>query len=223
MRILLAEDNRNLSEWLARLLRKDYFVVDCVDDGEDADAALRTQTYDLVVLDLGLPRMPGVQVLRRFRARDTATPVLILTADDAVSSRVAGLDAGADDYLVKPFDVRELEARIRAHLRRKRNDQTSCLTCGRLQFNTNTRAFTLGGVGLALTAREHAVLEALILTAGRTVPKSALTETVFGFNDAANPNAIEIYVHRVRKKLEDHGPAIVTLRGIGYVLKAADG
>jgi len=223
MRILLAEDNRSLSEWLARLLRKEFFIVDCVEDGEDADAALRTQTYDLVVLDLGLPRMPGVQVLRRFRARDATTPVLILTADDAVSSRVAGLDAGADDYLVKPFDIRELEARIRAHLRRKRNDRTSCLACGRLAFDTNTRAFTLDGAPLALTAREHAVLEALILSAGRTVPKSALTETVFGFNDAANPNAIEIYVHRVRKKLEDHGPAIVTLRGIGYVLKAADG
>jgi len=223
MRILLAEDNRDLSEWLSRLLRKDHFVVDCVRDGEEADAALRSQGYDLVVLDLGLPRMPGVEVLRRFRAWDVITPVLILTADDAVSSRVNGLDAGADDYLVKPVDVRELEARIRAQLRRKRNDRTSRLNCGTLAFDTNTRCFTLKGADLALTAREHAVLEALILNTGRTVPKSVLAQTVFGFDDAANPTALEIYVHRVRKKLEGHSPAIITLRGIGYVLRDTSG
>ncbi len=223
MRILLAEDNRDLSEWLARLLRKERFVVDCVEDGEDADAALRTQSYDLVVLDLGLPHMSGFQVLRRFRVRDATTPVLILTADDAVSSRVTGLDSGADDYLVKPFDIRELEARIRAHLRRKRNDRTQRITCGPLEFDTNSRRFTLSANALLLTPREHSVLEALILNVGRTVPKSALTETVFGFNDMANPNAVEIYVHRVRKKLDGHGPVVTTLRGIGYVLRQGDG
>lgn len=219
MRILLAEDNEELAEWLSRLLRREHFVVDLVRNGIDADAALSAQSFDLIVLDLGLPGMTGEQVLRRFRTRDAATPVLILTASDAVSSRVAGLDAGADDYLVKPFDVRELEARIRVLLRRRRNDQRARIACGPLDFDVNARAFALWGRPLVLTSREHAVLEALILGAGRTVPKGALINTISDFNDSGNPNAVEVYVHRVRKKLEGSGLAIETLRGIGYVLR----
>lgn len=222
MRILLVEDNRELADWLARLLRKSRYVVDCIHDGADADAALSTQAYDLVILDLGLPEMGGIDILRRFRGRKGATPVIILTANDAISSRIAGLDGGADDYLVKPFDPQELEARIRAQLRRNQAGMAQRVTYGRLELDTNSRAFLVDGAPFALTAREHAVLEALILASGRVVPKRALTETVFGLDDDANPNAIEIYVHRVRKKLEGSGVGIGTLRGVGYALRTQD-
>jgi two-component system, OmpR family, response regulator TctD len=222
MRILLAEDNRALSAWLARLLRKDHYVIDCVYDGEEADVALCTHQYALVILDLGLPRLDGIEVLRRFRGRDATTPVMILTANDAVTSRVKGLDSGADDYLIKPIDVPEFEARIRAQLRRGHNHKTACLTYGPLTLDTTTREFLLKGTVLSLTPRERAVLEALILKAGRPVQKTSLAESTFGFDDDANPNAIEIYVHRVRKKLEGHDIGIVTLRGLGYMLRLLD-
>jgi two-component system response regulator TctD len=132
MRILLVEDNRELSDWLGRLLRKSRYVVDCVYYGVDADAALSTQLYDLIILDIGLPQLAGIDVLKRFRARKSLTPVIILTANDAIPSRIAGLDSGADDYLVKPFDPQELEARIRAQLRRQQSDKTLRVVCGPL-------------------------------------------------------------------------------------------
>jgi two-component system response regulator TctD len=223
MRLLLVEDNRELSDWIARLLRKSAYVVDCVADGDDADAALATQAYDLVILDLGLPHMSGLDVLRRLRSRRNATPVIILTANDAISSRIAGLDSGADDYLVKPFDPQELEARIRAHLRRRHGETRPTVAVGALTLDTNARAFTLAGAPLTLTSREHAVLETLALAAGRVVTKDALVQSVFGIDDEANPNAVEIYVHRVRKKLEGSDIAIVTLRGLGYSLRKKDG
>jgi two-component system response regulator TctD len=222
MRILLVEDNRELSDWLGRLLRKSRYVVDCVYDGVDADAALSTQLYDLIILDIGLPQLAGIDVLKRFRARKSLTPVIILTANDAIPSRIAGLDSGADDYLVKPFDPQELEARIRAQLRRQQSDKTLRVVCGPLELETNTRQFLLDGGVLTLTRREHAVLETLILASGRVVSKAALTGKVFGLDDDATPNAIEIYVHRVRKKLEGHGIAISTLRGLGYALRKQD-
>ncbi len=223
MRILLIEDNRELADWLGRLLRKSRYVVDCVHDGGEADAALLTQTYDLVLLDLALPEMGGIEVLRRFRGRKGTTPVIILTANDAISSRIAGLDGGADDYLVKPFDPQELEARIRAQLRRNQAGLTLQVAFGRLELDTKSRQFLIDGEAVALTGREHAVLETLILASGRVVSKTALTETVFGLNDDANPNAIEIYVHRVRKKLDGSGVGIGTLRGLGYALRKMDG
>jgi two-component system response regulator TctD len=223
MRILLVEDNQELSDWLSRLLRKSKYVVDCVHNGVDADAALATQSYDLIILDIGLPQMPGIDVLKRFRAKRGVTPVIILTANDAITSRIAGLDSGADDYLVKPFDPQELEARIRAQLRRQVTGKTQSIACGPLEFETNTRQFLLEGEALSLTKREHAVLEALILAPGRVVSKAALTETAFGIDDRATSNAVEIYVHRVRKKLEGHGVAIRTLRGLGYTLRKQDG
>jgi two-component system response regulator TctD len=219
VRLLLAEDNRPLSDWLARLLRRDNFVIDCVHTGEEADAALRAQAYGLVILDLGLPGIDGFEVLRRFRGRDTATPVIVLTAADTVASRVKGLDSGADDYLIKPFDIDELEARILAQLRRGRGNVHPEVTLGQLTLETNSRLFTLGGAGLSLTPREHAVLEALLLRAGRPVAKGVLAETVFGFDDHADASAIEIYVHRVRKKLEGADVGIATLRGLGYMLR----
>jgi two-component system, OmpR family, response regulator TctD len=222
MRILLAEDNRDLSEWISRLLRQSNYVVDCVHRGDEADTALQSQDYALLILDLGLPELDGIEVLRRLRARGDATPVLILTANDAVSSRVRGLDSGADDYLVKPFEVEELEARIRAQLRRSRGRVEQVLVYGPLAFDSQSRSFALEGENLALTPREHAVLETLILNAGRPVPKERLVENVFGFDDEAGPSAVEVYVHRVRKKLEGSDVGIITLRGLGYMLRRAD-
>jgi len=219
MRILLVEDNRQLSDWLAKTLRRDNYVVDCVYDGEDADDALQSQEYALVVLDLSLPKRGGMDVLRRLRARGSSVPVLILTANDTIAGRVSGLDSGADDYLAKPFDLSELEARIRAQLRRESNKKSPLVDYGGLSFDTNGRQFTLHGTNLSLTPREHAVLETLIKRAGKPVPKGVLAETVFGFSDEVNPNAIEIYVHRVRKKLEGSDVGIATMRGLGYVLR----
>lgn len=223
MRILLVEDNRELSEWLARLLRKSRYVVDCVHDGVDADAVLSTQSYDLVILDMALPGMAGLEILKRFRGLRGTTPVIILTANDAISSRVAGLDNGADDYLVKPFDPTELEARIRALLRRRQGSAATNLSFGALELETNSRRFSIAAEPLSLTQREHSVLETLILAAGRVVSKSTLTESVFGLDDDATSNAIEIYVHRVRKKLQGSGIGIGTLRGLGYALRKQDG
>ena len=223
MRILLAEDNRGLSDWLARLLRRERYVIDCVHDGDEADEALATQDYALAILDLGLPGLNGLEVLKRLRRRGGATPVIILTAQDSLASRVAGLDGGADDYLVKPFEISELEARIRAQLRRGSGAKAPMLEFGPLAFDSNLRSFALAGAPLALTPREHAVLERLMRDIGRTTRKNALAESVFGMDDEANPNAVEIYVHRVRKKLEGGGVGIATLRGLGYMLRRADG
>ena len=219
MRILLVEDSRQLSDWLAKTLRRDNYVVDCVYDGEDADHALRIQEYALVILDLSLPKRGGMDVLRRLRARGSRVPVLILTANDTIAGRVSGLDSGADDYLAKPFDLSELEARIRAQLRRENTTKNPLIDYGELSFDSNGRQFALKGASLSLTPREHAVLETLIKRAGKPVPKGTLAETVFGFGDEVNPNSIEIYVHRVRKKLEGSDVGIATLRGLGYVLR----
>ena len=223
MRILLVEDSRQLSDWLAKALRKDRYVVDCVYDGEDADHALRTQPYALVILDLSLPGLGGIEVLRRLRARGDTVPVLILTANASVAGRVTGLDTGADDYLAKPFDLGELEARIRAQLRRAGNQKTPIVELGALAFDSASREFMLGNAALPLTPRERSVLETLIQHVGRPVAKAALAESVFGFDDEANPNAIEIYVHRVRKKLEGSDVGIAILRGLGDVLRRQNG
>jgi two-component system, OmpR family, response regulator TctD len=222
MRILLAEDNAELAEWLVRALRRDRYVIDCVDNGADADEALTTQDYALAILDIGLPKMNGLTVLKNLRARGASTPVIVLTARDGVEDRVAGLDGGADDYVVKPVDIAELEARIRAQLRRSAPIAQRTIDFGPLAFDTQGRGFSMGGAPLALTPREHAVLERLMRDLGRVTPKSALADSVFGFDDEANPNAVEIYVHRVRKKIEGAGVAIATLRGLGYCLRRVE-
>ena len=219
MKILLVEDNRALSEWLARTLRADKYTVECVHDGADADLLLRTGTYDLVILDLALPGLDGREVLKRLRSRRNPVPVLILTASGETRDRVEGLDFGADDFVAKPFEVHELEARIRALLRRANQQNNPVLTCASLAYDSNSLEFSLAGAPLALTRREHAVLEMLMMKAGRTVSKKALAEGLFSFDEDVNPEAIEIYVHRVRKKLESGDAVIVTLRGLGYLLK----
>jgi two-component system response regulator TctD len=219
MKILLVEDNRALSEWLARTLRADNYTVECSYNGADADQLLCTETYDLVILDLALPGLDGRDVLKRLRGRHNPVPVLILTAFDGTRDRVEGLDIGADDYMAKPFEVHELEARMRALLRRSNQQKNPILTCGSLAYDSNSRQFSLGNSPLALTPREHSVLEKLIMKSGKTVSKRSLAESLFSLDEEVNPDAIEIYIHRVRKKLEPGDAVIVTLRGLGYLLR----
>ena len=219
MKILLVEDNHSLSEWLARTLRTDHYTVECTHDGLEADQLLRTEAYDLVILDLALPGLDGREVLKRLRGRQNPVPVLILTAFDGTRERVDGLDTGADDYMAKPFEVPELEARMRALLRRANHLKNPVLTCGTLSYDSNSREFSIAGSTISLTPREHAVLEMLMMKSGKTVSKRALAESLFSLEEAVNPDAIEIYVHRVRKKLEPSNAVIATLRGLGYLLK----
>ena len=223
MRLLLVEDNRVLSEWLARALRQSKYTVECAYDGSDADHLLDSEAYDLVILDLALPKLDGREVLRRLRARSNPVPVLILTAYDAIKDRIIGLDFGADDYMVKPFDVHELEARLRALLRRTSQQKNPVLSCGSLTYDSNTRIFGLGNQALPLTPREHAVLEAMMIRMGKTVSKKTLADSLFTSDEEINLDAIEIYIHRIRKKLEHGDAVIVTLRGLGYLLKHRHG
>ncbi|MGZ5033427.1 MAG: response regulator [Usitatibacter sp.] len=220
MRILLAEDNRTLADWLGKALGQGGFAVDCMADGIEADHVLLTQAYDVVVLDLGLPRMDGLEVLRRLRRRGSRVPVLILTARGAIDDRVEGLNLGADDYLPKPFKLTELEARIRALIRRAQGGASPKLKLGALEYDSVTRMFTLHGESLVLRPKEHALLEVLMSRAGKAVSKASAHEQIFNLDATTSPEAVEIYVHRLRRKLEGSGIAIVTLRGLGYVLES---
>jgi two-component system, OmpR family, response regulator TctD len=219
MRLLLVEDNKVLADWLSRTLRKQLYAVDWVENGADADFVLRTETYDLVLLDLALPKLGGHEVLRRLRERGNATPVLVLTADNSTRTRVTELDHGADDYVAKPFEVEELEARIRVLLRRTAQSANPQIACGDLVYLGGSREFTLAGKPLLLTPRERTVLEVLMLKAGATVSKSVLGQSLPSVEDGVSTDAIEIYVHRLRKKLEGSDATIVTLRGLGYLLR----
>ena len=219
MRILLAEDNKTLADWLLKALRHSGFAVDSMGDGVEADHVLITQAYDLVILDLGLPRMDGLDVLRRLRGRGSKTPVLILTARGEVESRVQGLNLGADDYLTKPFSLDELEARINALIRRAQGAASPEQSVGGLAYDSVDRTFRLNGELLLLRPKEHAVLEVLMSRPGKAVSKTALHEHVFHLGEAANAEAVEVYVHRLRKRLQGSGVGIVTLRGLGYVLE----
>ncbi len=219
MRLLIVEDNKTLADWLAKLLRGSNYVVDCVHDGETAVFGTDLENYDLLVIDLALPEMSGIDVVRHVRAKGHSTPILILTAKDALQSRVEGLDAGADDYLTKPFEVEELDARLRALLRRSNTTVKSVLRFGSLSFDQNTRLFAIDGSEFHLSPREHVLLETLLRRAGTTVSKEMLLESSYGFGDDVNLAAIEVHVHRLRKKLENSDVAIVTLRGLGYVLR----
>jgi two-component system response regulator TctD len=222
VRILLAEDNKTLADWLEKALRHSGFAVDRVGDGVDADHVLLTQDYDLVILDLGLPRMDGMEVLRRLRRR-RGVPVIVLTARAEVESRVTGLNLGADDYLTKPFSLSELEARINAVIRRAQGAAGPVQAAGNLEYDTLTRAFRLQGQPLHLRPKEHAVLEVLIARAGKAVSKATLHEHVFELGEEVNAEAVEVYVHRLRKRLQGSGVGIVTLRGLGYVLEPEAG
>ncbi len=219
MHILVVEDDPVLADALFRALRKADYAVDVVKDGLAADHILTTAHFDLVILDLGLPKMDGLEVLRRLRQRANAVPVLILTAQDSLENRVNGLDLGADDYLSKPFQLRELEARARALIRRGHSGMGAQLKCGKLMFDTSSRLATLAGMTLDLSARELCVLETLLLQAGKVVGKDMLGEQLSSSEEDLSSNAIEVYVHRLRKKLEDSDVNIRTLRGLGYLLE----
>ena len=188
-----------------------------------ADLALQSESYALAILDIGLPRMDGFEVLARLRERGDRLPVLMLTARGEVKDRVQGLNLGADDYLAKPFELTELEARVKALLRRSVLGGDRQQRCGPLIYDLNTSRFTLGEEALSLTSREHAVLAALIARPGRVMSKEQLAAQVFGLDEEASPEAIEIYVHRLRKKLEAGAVRIVTFRGLGYLLEEQHG
>ena len=222
MRILIAEDDPIIADGLSRSLRQGGYAVDWAPNGADADTALMTTTYDLLILDLGLPKLPGLEVLKRLRSRQTPTPVLILTALDGTGDRVKGLDLGADDYMVKPFELAELEARVRA-LTRRSAGTTPTIQCGSLTYDQVGRVAYLQGNPLDLSAREIGLLEILLTRIGRLVSKDQLVDHLCGWGDEVSHNAIEVYVHRLRKKLEPGGVRIATVRGLGYCLERQQG
>ena len=222
MRILLVEDHPPLAASVAQALKGAGWTVDVLHDGVAADLALASEDYALAILDIGLPRLDGFQVLARLRERGKTLPVLMLTARGEVKDRVHGLNLGADDYLAKPFELSELEARVKALLRRSMLGGEQQQRCGNLLYDLGARRFTLGGAALSLTAREQGVLEAMIARPGRVMSKEQLAAQLFGLDEDASPDAIEIYIHRLRKKLEGSGVKIVTFRGLGYLLEAVD-
>lgn len=222
MRILLVEDDAVLADVLYRTLVQSAYAVDLVGSGDEADRALSVHGYDAVVLDIGLPGLSGFDVLQRMRARKSHVPVLILTAFDQLADRVRGLDLGADDYLTKPFDLPELEARVRALLRRGQGSSTSELVHGRLRLDSAGRRLFHDDQPIELSARELAIFEMLLLKEGRVVGKEHLANHLYGWGDEVGPNAIEVYVYRVRKKLEPYDCRIRTIRGMGYLLERID-
>jgi two-component system OmpR family response regulator len=219
MRILLAEDDSVLADGLTRSLRQSGYATDCVKNGQEADSALSAQEFDLLILDLGLPKMAGLEVLRRLRARNSRLPVLILTANDSVDQRVKGLDLGADDFMAKPFALSELEARVRALVRRGVGGGGALIHHGPLCYDQVGRIATINDQMLDLSARELGLLEVLLQRTGRLVSKEQLVDHLCEWGEEVSNNAIEVYVHRLRKKIETGGIRIATVRGLGYCLE----
>ena len=216
MRILLVEDDPELGDGLTVGLRQAGFAVDWLRDGNSADQALQSESFDLVVLDLGLPRLSGMDVLIRARSRGLTVPILILTARDATGDKVSGLDAGADDYLVKPIDLDELSARIRALTRRSAGRAAPLLTHGELAVDLAAHRVTLAGDEIELSSREYSLLQMLLENAGRVLTRTQLKQSVYGWRDEPDSNALEVHIHHLRKKLG--GDLIRTLRGVGYTI-----
>ncbi|MCA1979560.1 MAG: response regulator transcription factor [Thiobacillus sp.] len=221
MKILLVEDDPTLGDAVMVALRQAGFAADWARDGVQADHALADFSYDAVLLDLGLPRLEGLDVLRRLRKRGATLPVMILTARDSVEDRVRGLDAGADDYLLKPFALDEMLARLRALLRRAHGVADAEIRVGRLCFDSVKRQARIDNAPLALSAREIEVLEILLNHADRVTAKEAIADRLAGWDEGVGENAVEVYIHRLRRKLEGSGVSIRTLRGLGYVLELA--
>lgn len=219
MRILIAEDDSILADGLTRSLRNNGYAVDAVSDGVAADSALIAQEFDLLILDIGLPKMSGHDVLSRLRARNSRLPVLILTAADSIEQRVKGLDLGADDYMAKPFSLSELEARVRALARRGAGGGGTILRHGRLVFDQTGRVALVDDQTLELSAREVSLLEILLTRSGRMVSKNQIVDHLCEWGEEVSSNAIEVYVHRLRKKIEPSGVKIATVRGLGYCLE----
>lgn len=219
MRVLLVEDDRSLGETLQNWLQLDGYAVDWVMRGDLADTALRTHSYDCVVLDRGLPRLSGDSLLATLRAHGSAVPVLIVTARDTLADRIAGLDLGADDYLVKPFDLEELSARMRAAIRRGTQQAQAAgeLHVDGVRLDPAAKRVTLHGEPITLTAREFAILHALMRNPGQILTRSQIEEALYGWGDEVESNAIEVHIHHLRKKLG--AERIVTLRNLGYTLR----
>jgi DNA-binding response OmpR family regulator len=218
VRLLLVEDDGTLATTLQRALREEGYAVDWLSDGEAADEILATQDYDLVILDVSLPGLDGLGVLKHLRERGSKTPVLVLTARDRLDDRVTGLDLGADDYMTKPFELAELEARVRALIRRSEGEPASEIVHGLLTFDTVGRRVAVDGEAVDLRNREICVLEILLRHTGQVVSKERIADQLFDFDDQAGLTAIELYVHRLRKKLSPAGVVIRTVRGLGYLL-----
>lgn len=216
MRLLLVEDDPMIGESIEEGLKGENYAVDWVRDGRSAELALGNQVYDLVLLDLGLPKKQGLEVLSAYRHRDGAAPVLIITARDATADRVQGLDSGADDYLVKPFDLDELFARVRALLRRRVGRTQPTISHRGLTLNPATHDATLKGKPLHLSAREFALLHALMDPPGHVVSKTQLEEKLYGWNEEVESNTVDVYIHHLRKKLG--AEFIKNIRGVGYKL-----
>jgi two-component system OmpR family response regulator/two-component system response regulator QseB len=216
MRILLVEDDPQLGDGLTIGLRQAGFAVDWVRDGQAADHALHAESFDLVVLDLGLPRLSGMEVLHRARQRGQSLPILILTARDATGDKVSGLDAGADDYLVKPIDLDELTARIRALTRRSAGRAAPLINHGAIALDPAAHTVTLSGQPVELSSREFSLLQMLLESAGRVLTRSQLEQSLYGWRDEPDSNALEVHIHHLRKKLGSD--LIRTLRGVGYTI-----
>jgi Response regulators consisting of a CheY-like receiver domain and a winged-helix DNA-binding domain len=221
MRLLLVEDDALLGEGIRAGLAQAGFAVDWVRDGEQARAALESEPYALMVLDLGLPRLSGEEVLRRLRGKNSSLPVLILTARDTVADRVKGLDAGADDYLVKPFDLDELTARLRALLRRSGGRAAPLITRGALSVDPAAHAVALDGRPVDLSPKEFAVLLHLLENAGRVRSREQLEQSLYAWGEEVESNAVEVHIHHLRKKLGSE--LIRTLRGVGYMIDKNEG
>jgi two-component system response regulator TctD len=219
MRILLAEDEPELANWLVRALQQGDFQVDWVDDGRMVRRCLKATRYDALVLDLGLPGVGGHDVLAELREADQRLPVLVLTARDSLMERVSTLNEGADDFLAKPFELAELKARLSALIRRARGSDHPRLACGPLSYEPAARRFTLDHQPLTLTPREHAALRALIQCSGEPLSKQEILDRVFSDEQDVSPEAVEVLVHRLRKRLGQGPVQITTLRGLGYVLE----
>ena len=219
MRILLVEDDPQLGDGLTVGLRQAGFAVDWVKDGSAADHALKSESFDLAVLDLGLPRLSGMELLKRLRGRGQDLPVLILTARDATVEKIAGLDSGADDYLVKPVDLDELAARIRALARRAGGRAAPVLHHGNLTLDPAARRVSLAGAPVDLSAREFAVLQTLLENAGRVMTRAQLEGAIYGWKDEPDSNALEVHIHHLRRKLG--ADFVKTLRGVGYIVEKA--
>ncbi|WP_336959715.1 response regulator transcription factor [Sphingobium aquiterrae] len=220
MRFMIVEDDASLARGMEALLGAAGFTVDIFSTGEEAIDIAMSEPYSAIILDLGLPDMDGLEVLQTMRRRGITTPIMILTARDSLADRVDGLDKGSDDYLSKPFHPRELESRVRALVRRGQGTPDPVLKIGRLAFNRSSRTVYLDDMAIDLRRRELAVLEVLMGRPGKIVAKERLSAEVFNFNDAVAPNALEVYVGRLRRKLMPNGPVIRTVRGLGYMIDA---
>lgn len=220
MRLLLVEDDLLLGDGISAGLKQDGYTVDWVQDGESADHALQSEHFDILVLDINLPRLSGIDVLKRLRDRRSVVPVLLLTARDTVSDRVQGLDCGADDYLTKPFDLNELNARLRALLRRSSGRATPLLVNGLIVLDPAARRVTLDGQEIELSQREFVLLQAFLDNLGRVLSRTRLEQMLYGWGVEVESNTLEVHIHHLRKKLTT--TLIRTVRGVGYVMEKAD-